>query len=67
MNYRHAYHAGNFADVFKHIILTRLLEYMKTKDKPFRVFDTHSGIGSYDLGSEQAAKTDKYNNFSCCA
>lgn len=60
MNYRHAYHAGNFADVFKHIILTRLLEYMKTKDKPFRVFDTHSGIGSYDLGSEQAAKTEEW-------
>ena len=62
MNYRHAYHAGNFADVFKHIILARLLEYMKVKDKPFRVFDTHSGIGLYDLGSEQAGKTGEWQS-----
>lgn len=57
MNYRHAYHAGNFADVFKHIILTRLIDYMKRKDKPFRVFDTHSGRGRYDLESAEAQKT----------
>lgn len=60
MNYRHAFHAGNFADVFKHIILARLVEYMKRKDKSFRVFDTHSGIGLYDLDSEEAAKTDEW-------
>ena len=57
MNYRHAYHAGNFADVFKHIILARLIDYMKRKDKPFRVFDTHSGRGRYDLESDEAQKT----------
>ena len=44
MNYRHAYHAGNFADVVKHAVLARLVEYLKRKDKPFRVIDTHAGI-----------------------
>jgi len=57
MNYRHIYHAGNFADVFKHIILMRLVEYLKQKDKPFFLLDTHAGIGLYDLDSEQAQKT----------
>jgi len=60
MNYRHAYHAGNFADVFKHIVVTRLSEYMKRKDKAFRFYDTHAGVGRYDTGSEQAAKTGEY-------
>lgn len=60
MNYRHAFHAGNFADVFKHVILTRLIEYLKLKDKAFRVFDTHSGIGTYDLTSAEAQKTDEW-------
>ena len=57
MNYRHIYHAGNFADVFKHIILMRLIDYLKQKDKPFFLLDTHAGIGLYDLESEQAQKT----------
>lgn len=57
MNYRHIYHAGNFADVFKHIILMRLMAYLKQKDKPFFMLDTHAGIGLYDLESEQAQKT----------
>lgn len=57
MNYRHIYHAGNFADVFKHIILMRLVDYLKQKDKPFFLLDTHAGIGLYDLDSEQAQKT----------
>ena len=57
MNYRHAFHAGNFADVFKHITLVRIVEYLKRKDKPFRVFDTHAGCGRYDLTSEMAGKT----------
>ncbi len=60
MNYRHAFHAGNFADVFKHIVLTRVIEYLKRKDKPFRVFDTHAGLGRYDLTSEEALKTDEW-------
>ena len=42
-------HAGNFADVLKHAVLSRLIEYLKRKDKAFRVIDTHAGIGLYDL------------------
>jgi 23S rRNA (adenine2030-N6)-methyltransferase len=49
MNYRHAFHAGNFADVFKHVILTRILLYLLRKDAAFRVIDTHAGEGRYDL------------------
>ncbi|TPI56601.1 MULTISPECIES: 23S rRNA (adenine(2030)-N(6))-methyltransferase RlmJ [unclassified Mesorhizobium] len=60
MNYRHAYHAGNFADVLKHVVLTRLLEYLKQKDKAFRVIDTHAGIGRYDLSSPEAQKTGEW-------
>ena len=59
MNYRHAYHAGNFADVFKHILLTRIVSYLQRKDKPFRVFDTHGGLGLYDLRSEEAQSTEE--------
>ena len=50
MNYSHAFHAGNFADVMKHIILTRLIEYLKKKDAAFRVIDTHAGIGARRAG-----------------
>ncbi|WP_439272588.1 23S rRNA (adenine(2030)-N(6))-methyltransferase RlmJ [Pseudochrobactrum sp. HB0163] len=57
MNYRHAYHAGNFADVFKHIVLTRVLLYMQHKEAALRVVDTHAGIGRYDLESVEAGKT----------
>jgi len=60
MNYRHIYHAGNFADVLKHIVLVRVIEYLKRKDKPFRVIDTHAGIGLYDLSSEEAQKTGEW-------
>ncbi|BCG89241.1 MULTISPECIES: 23S rRNA (adenine(2030)-N(6))-methyltransferase RlmJ [unclassified Mesorhizobium] len=60
MNYRHAYHAGNFADVVKHVVLTRLLDYLKQKDKAFRVVDTHAGIGRYDLSSLEAQKTGEW-------
>lgn len=60
MNYRHVYHAGNFADVIKHIILTRIIEYMKRKDQAFRVIDTHAGIGLYDLSSVEAQKTGEW-------
>ena len=57
MNYRHAYHAGNFADVVKHLALVAVLAHLKKKDKPFRVIDTHAGRGLYDLASDQAART----------
>ncbi|WP_192256390.1 23S rRNA (adenine(2030)-N(6))-methyltransferase RlmJ [Mesorhizobium silamurunense] len=60
MNYRHAYHAGNFADVVKHAVLGRLVEYLKQKDKAFRVIDTHAGIGRYDLASVEAGKTGEW-------
>lgn len=60
MNYRHAYHAGNFADVVKHAVLSRLVEYLKQKDKAFRVVDTHAGIGRYDLASVEAGKTGEW-------
>lgn len=60
MNYRHIYHAGNFADVFKHAILARVIEYLKRKDAAFRVIDTHAGIGVYDLSSLEAEKTGEW-------
>ncbi|UCI06597.1 23S rRNA (adenine(2030)-N(6))-methyltransferase RlmJ [Mesorhizobium sp. B1-1-8] len=60
MNYRHAFHAGNFADVVKHAVLSRLVEYLKQKDKAFRVIDTHAGIGRYDLASVEAGKTGEW-------
>ena len=60
MNYRHAYHAGNFADVVKHVVLARVLTYMKQKPQPFRVIDTHAGAGRYDLGGLEAEKTGEW-------
>ena len=62
MNYSHAFHAGNFADVLKHIILSRLVEYMKKKDAAFRVIDTHAGIGSYDLTGEIAKRSPEWKD-----
>lgn len=62
MNYRHAYHAGNFADVVKHLLLTRIIEYLKRKPGAFRVIDTHAGSGLYDLSSEEAQKTGEWRN-----
>jgi 23S rRNA (adenine2030-N6)-methyltransferase len=60
MNYRHIYHAGNFADVLKHALLIRLIAAMQRKDKPFLVLDTHAGIGRYDVLSEQAERTGEW-------
>ncbi len=57
MNYRHGYHAGNFADVVKHIALVAILTHLKKKDAPFAVIDTHGGRGAYDLSGSQAKKT----------
>lgn len=62
MNYRHIYHAGNFADVVKHIILARSIDYLKRKPGAFRVIDTHAGIGVYDLSSEEAQKTGEWKD-----
>lgn len=60
MNYLHAYHAGSFADVVKHVTLTTLLTFLKKKHSPFCYVDTHAGRGFYDLSSEQASKTKTY-------
>jgi 23S rRNA (adenine2030-N6)-methyltransferase len=62
MNYRHAYHAGNFADVLKHAVLARLIAYLQLKDKAFRVLDTHAGTGLYDLSSVEAQKTGEWRD-----
>ena len=62
MNYRHIYHAGNFADVLKHAVLARLVVYLQQKDKAFRLLDTHAGIGLYDLSSEEAQKTGEWRD-----
>lgn len=62
MNYHHDYHAGNFADVLKHVILARVVTYMKQKPKPFRVIDTHAGAGLYDLEGPEAAKTTEWQD-----
>ena len=56
MNYRHAFHAGGFADVIKHIVLVRILAYLHEKPAAFRVIDTHAGAGLYDLTSEEARR-----------
>jgi 23S rRNA (adenine2030-N6)-methyltransferase len=60
VNYRHAFHAGNFADVVKHALLVALLRPMAAKDKPLRVLDTHAGIGGYDLAGEEATRTGEW-------
>ena len=62
MNYRHAFHAGNHADVFKHAALVFILERLLEKPRPFTVLDTHAGIGLYDLQSEAAQKTREYED-----
>jgi 23S rRNA (adenine2030-N6)-methyltransferase len=62
MNYRHAFHAGNFADVFKHIILARILTHLREKTAPFRVIDTHAGEGLYDLAGEEASRTGEWRD-----
>ncbi len=60
MNYRHAYHAGNFADVFKHVTLVALLQSFFHKETPICYFDTHAGAGNYDLSSNAAQKNKEF-------
>src|SRR6476646_8186550 len=57
MNYRHAYHAGNFADVHKHTALIAILLHLRRKESPFAVIDTHAGGGLYDLSADEAQRT----------
>jgi 23S rRNA (adenine2030-N6)-methyltransferase len=56
MNYRHAFHAGGFADVVKHIVLVRMLTHLQDKPAAFRVIDSHAGAGLYDLTAEEARR-----------
>jgi len=60
MNYRHAFHAGNFADVLKHVVLMMLVEHLKKKPAPFFYLDTHAGRGLYDLSEAQAQRSGEY-------
>jgi 23S rRNA (adenine2030-N6)-methyltransferase len=62
MNYQHAFHAGNFADVHKHIVLTRILDYLRQKPAAFRVIDSHAGAGRYDLLGPQAARSGEWRD-----
>jgi 23S rRNA (adenine2030-N6)-methyltransferase len=62
LNYRHAFHAGSFADVFKHAVLCRMLHYLRRKPAPFRVIDTHAGAGLYDLAGPEAARGGEWHD-----
>ena len=62
MHYRHSYHAGNFADVFKHVLLCGLLAALNRKDKPWCALDTHAGAGFYDLSSDGATRTGEWHD-----
>ncbi len=62
VNYRHAFHAGSFADVVKHAVLCRILEYLRTKEAPFRVIDTHAGVGLYDLTGDEASRGGEWHD-----
>jgi 23S rRNA (adenine2030-N6)-methyltransferase len=60
MNYRHAFHAGNFADVVKHAVLARILVHLSAKEAPWRMIDTHAGVGLYDLAADEALRTGEW-------
>lgn len=60
LSYRHSFHAGNHADVLKHLVLCRILDYLVRKDKPLCYLDTHAGAGGYALQSAQAQKNREY-------
>ena len=62
MNYRHAFHAGNFADVLKHVFLARALVYLTKKETALRFIDTHAGVGRYDLTSDAARRSPEWRD-----
>jgi 23S rRNA (adenine2030-N6)-methyltransferase len=62
LSYRHAFHAGNFADVLKHLVLVRILDHLVQKDKPFCCIDTHAGPGTYALNGEYAQKNKEFES-----
>jgi len=62
MNYQHAFHAGNFADVHKHVVLARILSYLRAKPAAFRVIDTHAGAGRYDLLAAEPSRSGEWRD-----
>jgi 23S rRNA (adenine2030-N6)-methyltransferase len=62
VNYQHAFHAGNFADVHKHVVLARVLTYLRAKPAAFRVIDTHAGAGRYDLLAAEPSRSGEWRN-----
>src|ERR1700675_1971501 len=62
MNYRHSFHAGNFADVVKHAVLVRILVHLRAKPAAFRVIDTHAGAGLYDLAGPEALRSQEWRD-----
>ncbi len=62
LSYRHSFHAGNFADVLKHLILQRILAHLRLKDAPFCCIDTHAGAGGYDLNHSYALKNKEFES-----
>lgn len=62
MNYRHVYHAGNFADVLKHALLCRIIAHLQRKETPVRIIDTHAGMGLYDVSGVAASKTGEWKD-----
>jgi len=62
MNYQHAFHAGNFADVHKHVVLIRILEHLRAKPAAFRVIDSHAGAGRYDLLGPEATRSGEWHD-----
>ena len=62
MNYRHAFHAGNFAEVVKHATLARIIAHLREKPAPFLIIDTHAGPGLTDLAGPQASRTGEWRD-----
>jgi 23S rRNA (adenine2030-N6)-methyltransferase len=62
LSYRHSFHAGNFADVIKHIVLVEILQHLCRKETPFDYIDTHAGAGLFELGSEHASKLQEFKD-----
>jgi 23S rRNA (adenine2030-N6)-methyltransferase len=62
LSYRHSFHAGNFADVLKHLVLIKILEHLSKKEKPFCCIDTHAGPGEYALNDVYALKNREFEN-----
>jgi 23S rRNA (adenine2030-N6)-methyltransferase len=62
LSYRHGFHAGNFADVWKHLALVLSIDHLRLKEAPFRILDVFAGIGTYDLSSDEAARSPEWQD-----